>query len=100
MFHEGILRKRVNLKFEKRRRHMSPIDNRDHNLLERSIAELDIATLVNAKRVAQPYYPSPPSWADQVLYFLMVDRFSDGDESGNFQDGAGVVHNCYLDNNG
>ncbi|MCC5828350.1 MAG: hypothetical protein JJU36_02775 [Phycisphaeraceae bacterium] len=27
-----------------------------------------------------PVYPSPESWLDQVLYFLLPDRFSDGDE--------------------
>ncbi|MFT5701272.1 MAG: glycosidase [Desulforhopalus sp.] len=26
------------------------------------------------------YYPSPLAWEDQVLYFLMLDRFSDGNE--------------------
>ena len=34
------------------------------------------------------YFPSPTAWEDQVLYFLMVDRFSDGNEIG------------YIDNNG
>jgi len=29
-----------------------------------------------------PFHPSPSSWADQVLYFLVVDRFSDGRENG------------------
>jgi len=29
-----------------------------------------------------PFHPSPVSWADQVLYFLLVDRFSDGKERG------------------
>lgn len=28
------------------------------------------------------YYPSPLAWEDQVLYFLMLDRFSDGNEDG------------------
>jgi glycosidase len=28
----------------------------------------------------QQYYPSPDSWQDQVVYFLLVDRFSDGGE--------------------
>jgi glycosidase len=27
------------------------------------------------------YYPSPVDWQDEVLYFLFVDRFSDGRES-------------------
>ena len=34
------------------------------------------------------YYPSPSAWEDEVLYFLMLDRFSDGNEKG------------YMDNDG
>jgi len=26
------------------------------------------------------YHPSPDSWQDEVVYFLLVDRFSDGAE--------------------
>lgn len=29
----------------------------------------------------QRYYPSPADWRDEVLYFLLIDRFSDGQES-------------------
>lgn len=29
----------------------------------------------------QQYHPSPESWRNEVLYFLLVDRFSDGDEA-------------------
>jgi hypothetical protein len=29
----------------------------------------------------QIYHPSPDSWQDEVVYFLLVDRFSDGAES-------------------
>lgn len=28
------------------------------------------------------YFPSPLDWRDEVLYFLLVDRFSDGQEAG------------------
>ncbi len=28
----------------------------------------------------QRYYPSPDDWRDEILYFLLVDRFSDGQE--------------------
>lgn len=28
------------------------------------------------------YSPSPVAWEDQVIYFLLLDRFSDGNESG------------------
>ncbi|HEY5853554.1 MAG TPA: alpha-amylase family glycosyl hydrolase [Aldersonia sp.] len=34
-------------------------------------------------------HPSPSSWSDQVLYFLLVDRFSDGHEDG-YRDVSGV----------
>lgn len=30
---------------------------------------------------AQPHTPSPIAWTDQVLYYLMIDRFSDGQEA-------------------
>src|SRR5437870_8190860 len=30
----------------------------------------------------QRYYASPVDWRDEVLYFLLVDRFSDGAEQG------------------
>ena len=29
----------------------------------------------------QHYHPSPDSWQDEVVYFLLVDRFSDGAET-------------------
>ena len=28
----------------------------------------------------QPYHASPVDWRDEILYFLLVDRFSDGQE--------------------
>jgi len=31
-------------------------------------------------RDADGYYPSPADWRDEVLYFLLPDRFSDGNE--------------------
>ncbi|MGV8175016.1 MAG: alpha-amylase family glycosyl hydrolase, partial [Methanothrix sp.] len=30
----------------------------------------------------QEFHPSPMDWRDEVLYFLLVDRFSDGQEKG------------------
>ena len=30
----------------------------------------------------QSYFASPGSWQDEVVYFLLVDRFSDGAEAG------------------
>jgi glycosidase len=38
----------------------------------------DLAEVVLPRR--QRYHPSPLSWRDEVLYFLLVDRFSDGAE--------------------
>src|SRR3989304_2087591 len=29
----------------------------------------------------QHFHPSPADWRDEVLYFLLVDRFSDGGEA-------------------
>jgi glycosidase len=29
----------------------------------------------------QTYHPSPADWRDEILYFLLVDRFSDGQEA-------------------
>jgi hypothetical protein len=82
---------------------MPPIDNTNHGRLERSVLELDLAALVAERRNAdptQPYYPSPTSWAEQVLYFVLVDRFSDGDEQGSAPDPAGGARPTYLDNDG
>lgn len=52
-------------------------------MMKRSLTELDIEMLCRRE-----FYPSPAAWEDQVLYFLMLDRFSDGNENG------------YLDNDG
>lgn len=42
-----------------------------------SIGEIDWAALLD-----RSFTPSPTSWSEQVLYFLLVDRFSDGKEDG------------------
>jgi len=47
------------------------------------LTELGFETLCN-----RDFFPSPAAWEDQVLYFLMLDRFSDGNENG------------YIDNDG
>ncbi|MFC4874229.1 alpha-amylase family glycosyl hydrolase [Negadavirga shengliensis] len=49
----------------------------------KSISEIKLKDLTG-----RSFYPSPSAWEDQVLYFLMLDRFSDGQE------------NQYHDNNG
>ncbi len=50
--------------------------------VERSLAEIHLADLMAGKN----YFPSPAAWDDEVLYFLMLDRFSDGKEHGGFSD--------------
>lgn len=42
-----------------------------------AIADVDWDALV-----AGPVTPSPAAWSEQVLYFLLVDRFSDAQEAG------------------
>ncbi|MCU0526728.1 MAG: alpha-amylase family glycosyl hydrolase [Elainella sp. Prado103] len=45
-----------------------------------TLAEVKLL-LDRARRDRIPYFPSPIDWRDQVLYFLLPDRFSDGQES-------------------
>ncbi len=51
--------------------------------VEKSLLEIDFASLTR-----KPYTPSPAAWEDQVLYFLMLDRFSDGNERGGYADAS------------
>jgi len=46
-------------------------------MAERSLKELDLGALGG-----RTFSPSPAAWEDQVLYFLLLDRFSDGQEKG------------------
>ena len=46
-------------------------------MAERSVADIDLRALT-----ARAFFPSPVAWEDEVLYFLMLDRFSDGRETG------------------
>lgn len=43
-----------------------------------TLAEVDIHGI--AERHLVKYHPSPIAWEDQVVYFLLPDRFSDGQE--------------------
>lgn len=52
--------------------------------IEKSLLEIDFEVLT-----ARKYTPSPEAWEDQVIYFLLVDRFSDGREKGGHRDNAG-----------
>ena len=38
---------------------------------EKSLLEVELARLCNRQ-----FFPSPAAWEDQVLYFLILDRFS------------------------
>ncbi len=51
--------------------------------IEKSLLELDFASLTRRE-----FTPSPAAWEDQVLYFLLLDRFSDGQEKGGHRDNA------------
>jgi glycosidase len=53
---------------------------------ERSLTEIDLPSLVHQRQ----FFQSPVAWEDEVLYFLMLDRFSDGRETG-YRDNAGQV---------
>jgi glycosidase len=48
-----------------------------------SLADIDFAALTQGA-----FHPSPAAWEDQVFYFFLVDRFSDGNETG-YRDLAG-----------
>jgi glycosidase len=52
--------------------------------IEKSLQEVDFASLTR-----RTFTPSPAAWEDQVLYFLLLDRFSDGQEKDGYRDNAG-----------
>lgn len=54
-------------------------------MTERRLEDLDLESLRDRQ-----FTPSPSAWEDQVLYFLMLDRFSDGKEQG-YKDNDGEV---------
>ncbi len=54
---------------------------------EKSVSEIDFSELCKRE-----FWPSPSAWEDQVFYFLMLDRFSDGKEKG-FKDNEGSLAN-------
>jgi glycosidase len=46
-------------------------------MVEQRLTDLDFEALRTRR-----FFPSPSAWEDQVLYFLLLDRFSDGNEQG------------------
>src|SRR5258705_10723811 len=55
-------------------------------VMEQRIADIDLNALV----AGRTFFPSPAAWEDEVLYFLMLDRFSDGNEAG-YRDNSGAL---------
>ncbi len=49
--------------------------------VQKSLLDIDFAQLTRGR-----FTPSPAAWEDQVLYFLMLDRFSDGREKRGYGD--------------
>jgi glycosidase len=56
-------------------------------LPKKSLSEMNLDTICAGKT----FYPSPAAWEDQVLYFLMLDRFSDGKEKGFYDNSGSLV---------
>jgi glycosidase len=55
-------------------------------MAEQRVTDLDLRELTR-----RAFFPSPAAWEDEVLYFLLVDRFSDGREIGYVDAGGTVV---------
>jgi len=47
-------------------------------MTRQSLVDLNLQALISRVH----YFPSPIAWEDQVFYFLMLDRFSNGNENG------------------
>ncbi|MBC8140456.1 MAG: alpha-amylase, partial [Armatimonadetes bacterium] len=45
-----------------------------------SVADVDLQEIVDDRNANGGYTPSPTAWEDETLYFLLLDRFSDGNE--------------------
>jgi len=44
--------------------------------MEIRLSQIDFTALTNRR-----FFPSPTTWEDEVLYFLLLDRYSDGNEN-------------------
>lgn len=53
--------------------------------MESRLSDIDFESLTN-----RTFHPSPTHWEDEVLYFLMLDRFSDDNET-NYLDNQGAL---------
>ncbi len=65
---------------------MTTIDNTSHSNIEQALADINWTAYQQRE-----FIPSPAAWEDQVLYFLMLDRFSDGQENGFFDNDGNRV---------
>lgn len=50
--------------------------------MAKSLNDPEILSTINLKPPSKTFHPSPLAWEDQLLYFLLPDRFSDGNEKG------------------
>jgi len=57
-------------------------------MFERKLSEFELEQLLKIKK---RYHPSPEAWEDQILYFLLLDRFSDGKEFGYWDNDGNLV---------
>jgi glycosidase len=62
------------------------IETAREHFVEQRLSDVDFDALTTGRT----FFPSPPAWEDEVLYFLMLDRFSDGRENG-YRDNAGTI---------
>lgn len=61
--------------------------NTPPSITEQSLSDFNLDQLTSEFT----YFPSPAAWEDEVLYFLFLDRFSNGKEVGGFGDTKGQV---------
>lgn len=54
------------------------------NKIEKSLLDIDFGSLTRRE-----FTPWPAAREDQTLYFLLLDRFSDGNECGGHRDSEG-----------
>ncbi|KAG9786630.1 hypothetical protein ABEF93_005342 [Exophiala dermatitidis] len=57
----------------------------------RSISDPEVRSVIERAPPSYEFHPSPTAWEDQVLYFLLPDRFSDDSEK-DYKDVQGNLH--------
>ncbi|KIW14080.1 hypothetical protein PV08_06861 [Exophiala spinifera] len=56
----------------------------------KSLADSDVQSILASAPPKHTFHPSPGEWDDQVLYFLLPDRFSNNAEKG-YKDNSGAI---------